>query len=228
MKSFIVPLAAACGACLCAVEIAGQSAPTMNQEPRHQRLTYIRNMRVFQLALAPGESTSDYMHDYDAVSVALTDGTIRTRRAGSEETPRARTQGSAEVADFTGAPATQRIENAGTSPYRAVVVENLRDRGWTTPTPLAAPATSLQRESRSFAVYDMRLNTATRSTNHVHQNPSFVVLISGVVQVQGGGGESEFRLEQNGRWFPSSGPEQPHSITLAAGSEAHVICVEAK
>jgi hypothetical protein len=62
----------------------------------------------------------------------------------------------------------------------------------------------------------------------LHENPTFVLLISGVVQVQGGGGESEFRLEQPGRWFPSSGSDQPHTLALAMGTDAHVICIEAK
>lgn len=208
---------------------AGQSAPTMNQEAHHQRLTYIRNMRVFQLMLAPGESTADYLHDYDAVTIPLANATIRTRRAGEDwGAARQRAQGAADVGEYTGAPVTQRVENTGTTPFRAIVAENLRDKGWTTPAALKAPGTSLQRASRSFAVYDMRLNAATPKTSHTHENPSFVVLISGVVQVQGGGGESEFRLEQPGRWFPSSGPDQPHTIAVVGTGDAHVICVETK
>ena len=38
--------------------------------------------------------------------------------------------------------------------------------------------------------------------------------MTGAVQVQGGGGESEFRLVQKGRRFPSSGPDQPHTLSL--------------
>lgn len=208
---------------------SGQSVATMNQETHHQRLTYIRNMRVFQVTLAPGESTADYLHDYDAVTIPLSTATIRTRRAGEDwGAARARALGTAEVGEYTGTPVTQRIENTGTTPFRAIVAENLRDKGWTMPAALKAPGTSLQRESRSFAVYDMRLNAATPSTNHTHQNPSFVFLVSGVVQVQGGGGESEFRLEQPGRWFPSSGADQPHTLTVVGTGDAHVICVETK
>ena len=44
----------------------------------------------------------------------------------------------------------------------------------------------------------MRLNAATPRTNHTHQNPSFIFLMSGAVQAQGGGGEFEFPLEQTG------------------------------
>lgn len=203
----------------------------MNQEPHHQRLTYIRNMRVFQLTLAPGESTADYVLDHDGAIIALTDGTVRVHRAGAGTgEPQAIAQGRADLSQFTGEPVTQRLENAGTTPLRAVVVENLRDRGWTMPAALAAPATTLRQENRSFAVYDMRLSAANPRTNHTHQNPSFIFIMSGAVMAQGGGGEFEFPLEQARTWwFPGSGPDQPHTLTLRDGStEAHVICVEAK
>jgi hypothetical protein len=220
-----------CAALLCGVVASGQSAPTMNQEPHHERLTYIRHMRVFELTLAPGESTADYLLDHDRAIVPLTDGTIRLHPAGADPlAPATVTQGRADLGQFTGEPVTQRIENAGTTPLRAISVENLRERGWSTPPALMAPGTTLQQESRSFAVHDMRLNATTPRTGHTHQNPTFIFLLSGAVQAQGGGGEFAFPLVQTGTWwFPGSGPDQPHTIELAKGSsEAHVMCVEAK
>ena len=229
MKPFIA-LLTACAMLLCVIAASGQSAPTMNQEPHHQRLTYIRHMRAFLLTLAPGESTADYVLDHDGAIVALSDATIRLLRAGAApREPAAVMQGRVDLGQFTGEPVTQRLENVGTTPLRAIVVENLRDRGWTAPPVLTAPGTSLQQESRSFAVYDMRLNAANPRTNHTHQNPIFVFLLSGRVEAQGGGGEFAFPLVQTGTWwFPGSGPDQPHTIELAGSGEAHVMCVEAK
>ena len=230
MKSFIRPLIG-CVVVLCGVTTFAQSAPPMDKEPHHQRLTYIRHMRVFQLSLAAGESTVDYLLDHDGAIVALTGATIRLQRAGAGTgNPQTVPQGRADLSQFTGEPVTQRLQNAGSGPMRAIVVENLRDRGWTTPAALMAPGTTLQRENRSFAVYDVRLTAATKSTTHVHQNPSFVFLVSGAVQAQGGGGESDFRLDPARTWwFPGSGPDQPHTLTLADGTtDAHVMCVETK
>jgi hypothetical protein len=229
MKPFIA-LLTACAMLLCVIAASGQSAPRMNQEPHHQRLTYIRHMRAFLLTLAPGESTADYVLDHDGAIVALSDATIRLLRAGAApREPAAVMQGRVDLGQFTGEPVTQRLENVGTTPLRAIVVENLRDRGWTAPPVLTAPGTSLQQESRSFAVYDMRLNAANPRTNHTHQNPIFVFLLSGRVEAQGGGGEFAFPLVQTGTWwFPGSGPDQPHTIELAGSGEAHVMCVEAK
>ena len=209
--------------------LIAQAAPTtMNNEPHFERLTYLRHMRVFEARIAPGDSTGDYLQDHDVMSISFGDTTFRSRRLGQDwDAPRTRTAWSAEAAPHTDAPITHRIENTGTTPLSMFVVENLRDRGWTMSPALAAPGTTLRQESRAFAVYDVRLDAATPQTNHVHPNPSFVFVVSGVVQVQGGGGESEFRLEQPGRWFPSSGQDQPHTLRLV-GNGAHAICVEAR
>jgi quercetin dioxygenase-like cupin family protein len=201
---------------------------TMNNESHFERLTYLRHMRVFEARIAPGESTGDYLLDHDVMSIPFSDTTLRSRRVGQDwEAPRARTEWSAEAVPYTEAPVTQRVENTGTTPLRMFLVENLRDRGWTMPAALTAPGTTLRQETRSFAIYDIRLDTATPQTNHVHPNPSFIFVVSGVVRVQGGGGESEFRLEEPGRWFPSSGPDQPHTLRVV-GNSAHAICVEAR
>jgi len=223
----IVGLSVVCGATLLAQ--SPSRAVTMNEESHHERLTYLRHMRVFEARVPPGESTADHLHDHDVTSVAVVDVTTRSLQAGKDWTaPRMRTAGSAETTVYTGAPATHRIENSGTAPLRLFIVENLRDGGWTSPAPLVAPGTALRQDARSFAIYDVRLSAATPRTNHAHENPSFVFLMSGAVQVQGGGGESEFRLEQTGRWFPSSGPDQPHTLTLVGTGDAHVVCVEAR
>ena len=82
----------------------------------------------------------------------------------------------------------------GTTPHRAFAIENLRDAKWTTQL-ITAPGTTLLEQSRSFAVYDVKLNGSAPKTNHVHQMPTVVMLMAGNVEVQGGGGESVFRME---------------------------------
>jgi hypothetical protein len=211
------------------VPMAQSGATTMNQEPHHTRHTYIRHMRVFEVTLPPGESTSDYALDHDVAIVTLADGVTRSRKAGADwSVPQNRSAATAELVEYTGAAVMMRMENVGPGPFRAFVVENLRDGAWSRPAVLRSAGTTIRQESRSFAVYDMRLSAETPRIVHVHENPSFVFLMSGAVQVQGGGGESEFRLDQLGRWFPTSGPDQPHTVSLAGGSDAHVVCVETR
>ena len=217
------------GLLACGAPLWGQSTDvSMNGEPHHRRLTYIRHMRVFEANLAPGESTLDFRDGHDVATLALGDGTIRLRRAGEDwSAPRMRAQGSTEFTTYTGAPLMHRIENAGATPYRMLAVENLRDGGWSTPPAIAAPGTTLREQARSFAVYDVHLNAGTPRTVHPHVNATLVVLMAGAVQAQGGGGEAEFRLDQPGRWFPTSGSDQPHTLVVVGTGEAHVVCIEA-
>ncbi len=140
-----------------------------------------------------------------------------------------RAQGSTVMATYSDTATTHALENVGATPYRMFVVENLRDAGsWSTAPPMVAPGTTLRQEGRSFAVYDIRLNAETPQTSHLHQNATLVVLLSGAVSVGGGGGQSDFLLEQTGRWFPSFGADQPHTLTSVGTGEAHVVCVEAR
>jgi hypothetical protein len=126
---------------------------------------------------------------------------------------------------YTGAPITHRIQNVGATPYRMFTVENLRDKGWATSTPIEAPGTKVVQQSRAFVVYDITLTAAAPQTMHEHENPTFTAVVSGTVEVQGGGGEEPFKLTGPGRWFPSFGEESPHTIT-ALGGDAHLIDVE--
>ena len=217
------------GLLACSASLWGQSADvSMDGEPHHRRLTYIRHMRAFEANLAPGESTIDYRDDHDVATLALGDGTIRLRRAGEDwSAARMRARGSTELTTYTGSPVVHRIENAGTIPFRMFAVENLHDGGWSTPPVIVAPGTTLREQARSFAVYDVRLNAGTPRTIHLHVNATLVVLMAGAVQAQGGGGEAEFRLEQPGRWFPTSGTDQPHTLAVVGTGEAHIVCIEA-
>ena len=219
------------GVLVCGASVWGQSARvTMNEEPHHELLTYVQHMRVFEMNLPAGDMTRDHVRDHDVATLALGNATTRSRIAGGDwSAPVMRVQGSAEITAYTDAPAVHGMENVGATPVRMFVVENLRDDGaWSTLPPIDAPGTTLRQEGPSFAVYDVRLNAETPQTRHVHQNPTLVVLLSGAVSVGGAGGESDFRLEQTGRWFPSFGVDQPHALASVGTGEAHVVCVEAR
>ena len=208
--------------------LLGQAAPSVNEDPSHKRLLYTAHLRMFDITVAPGGSTLDHSHDHDLVTVAVGEASVRTQAPGGEwSEPRSVPSGAVDVVAYTGAAAVHRIENVGKTPYRAFAIENLRDAKWTTPQLVTAPGTTLLEQSRSFAVYGVRLNGAAPKTSHVHQMPTVVMLIAGAVEVQGGGGESEFRMETPGRWFPSQW-DQPHTLTLVGSGPAHIVEVEAR
>lgn len=208
--------------------LLGQAAPSVNEDPSHKRLLFTAHLRMFDVTVAPGSSTLDHSHDHDVVTVAVGQATLRTRASGGDwSDPRPVASGAVDVASYTGASAVHQIENVGTTPYRAFAIENLRDAKWTTPQLITAPGTTLLEQSRSFAVYDVKLNGAAPKTSHVHQMPTVVMLMAGSVEVQGGGGESVFRMETPGRWILSQW-DQPHTLTLVGTGDVHVVEVEAR
>jgi hypothetical protein len=208
--------------------VAAQAIVPVGDEPHHKRALYTANVRLFEILVPAGAVTLDHSHDRDVAVVAIGDTTIRTRTVGKDwDPPRSYVPGGINLVTYTGASSAHRMENVGQTPYRVVAVENTREGGWTMPRILAAPGTTLTQESRAFAVYDIRLDSGTPRTSHVHQQPTVVVLIAGNVMVQGGGGESEFRIETPGRWFPSSW-EYPHTLSLIGAANARLIEVEAR
>jgi hypothetical protein len=208
--------------------LLGQAAPSVSEDPSHKRLLFTAHLRMFDVTVAPGGSTLDHSHDHDVVTVAVGQATLRTGGSGGGwSDPRPVASGTVDVASYTGTSAVHRIENVGTTPYRAFAIENLRDAKWTTPQLITAPGTTLLEQSRSFAVYDVKLNGAAPKTSHVHQMPTVVMLMGGAVEVQGGGGESVFRMETPGRWILSQW-DQPHTLTLVGNGDAHAVEVEAR
>src|SRR5262245_10501713 len=149
--------------------LLGQAVPSVNEDLSHKRLLFTAHLRMFDVTVAPGDSTIDHSHDHDLVTVAVGQATLRTRASGGDWSgPRPVAPGAVDVASYTGTPAVHRIENVGTTPYRAFAIENLRDAKWTTPQLITAPGTTLLEQSRSFAVYEVRLNGSASKTSHVH------------------------------------------------------------
>lgn len=220
--------AAAVFALYCGTFPLAQEPVPVSEEPHHKRVMYTAHLRMFEILVPPGTTTLDHAHDRDVAVVALGATTIRTRLAGQDwEAPRSYVPGGINLVAYTGTSAAHAMENVGKTPYRVFAVENMRETGWTMPRIIEAAATELLQQSRAFAVYEVRLSTSTPQTNHVHQQPTVVILLSGSVGVQGGGGESEFRVEAPGRWF-SSPSDHPHMLSLIGASDARLIEVEAR
>ena len=207
--------------------VLAQAPVRMADESHHKRVLYAAHIRLFEILVPPGATTLDHSHDRDVAVVAIGETTFRTRVTGKEwETPRSYGPGGINLVTYTGAAGAHALDNVGKTPYRVLAVENVREAGWTMPRMIEAPATGLLQQSRAFAVYEVRLSTSVPQTAHVHQQPTVVVLLSGGVEVQGGGGESEFRIAP-GRWFHSA-PDQPHTLSLIGAADARLIEVEAR
>ena len=99
-------------ASLCTLGVAAQSAAvSIANEPHHKRLLYTNDLRLWDVTLAPGESTPPFLYDYDAATLVIGGGTVNTHHGGE----------------------TARIENSGNAPYRALEIENVHEMKQTPP-----------------------------------------------------------------------------------------------
>jgi len=216
-------------ASFCAVSVAAQQgAPSINNEPHHKRLLYTSDLRLWDVTLAPGQATQPFVHDYDVATVVIGDGTLDIQRNGEALTPVApNARGSVIVAEHTGRPATYRIENNGTTEYRAFEIENMHEGNWPAAPPLTAPGSSVLKESRAFTIYDVRLKAGTPEVTHTHTGSTIVVLVDGALEQGGIGGTDPVRLRQPGQWL-SLPRFQAHVVSAVGNSDAHAIEIEVR
>ena len=210
-----------------AVQAQSQSA-SINNEPHHKRLLYTNDLRLWEVTLPPGQSTPPYRHEYDVATVVVGDGTLNIQRNGEQvSASSSNARGSVIVGEHTGTPATYRIENSGTTEYRALEVENMREGSWPPAQPFTAPGSSVLKESRAFTIYDVVLKPGSSEVMHNHMGATVIVLLSGTLEQAGIGGTDPVRLSQLGQWLPL--PRfQPHALTPVGSADAHAIEIEVR
>jgi hypothetical protein len=225
---------------LCVASIAAVAAAQipLNQEPRHRVVFENALFRILDVRVPPGDTTLDHLHDRDIVTVSMNEGAdTRIQSQGQAWTPRPRRPlGDAAVAEYAGKPGSHRVENVGSTPYQLFAVENLRASGWTTAPALAAPATTLSDDARSFRVYDVRLARETSQTSHVHAVATLTVLLTGKVMSEGSDAQAKAnapapvglkQLDQPGQWVYVPPGESHHLVRLGT-SDARVIEIEVR
>ncbi len=100
-------------------------AVPLSQEPHHHVILQNQETRVWELALAPHQSTLMHRHDHDYLAVILTPSEIQNVIEGKQPTT-----GHAGVGEvrFTTAPTAHRIVNMADGPHRSLVVEILNKK----------------------------------------------------------------------------------------------------
>src|SRR5258705_11630610 len=142
-------------ASLCAAgAVAQPGAASITNEPHHKRLLYTNDVRFWDVTLPPGQATQPFVHDYDVATVVIGDGTLNIQRNGEGLTQPAPNARSVIVAEHTGAPATYRSENKGTTENRAPETQNIHEGNRPAPAPCTAPRSAVLKESRAFPIYD--------------------------------------------------------------------------
>ena len=207
---------------------AQSAAASINNEPHHKRLVYTNDLRLWDVTLSPGQSTMPFLHEYDVATVVIADGMLNIQRNGEQlSAPAPNARGSVIVSEHTGAPATYRIENNGTTEYRALEVENMRESGWPAAQVLTAPGSSVLKESRAFTIYDVVLKAGSPEVMHNHTGSTIVVLLDGTLEQAGIGGTDPVRISQPGQWL-SLPRFQMHAVTPVGRTDAHVVEIEVR
>jgi len=216
--------------CAAAVSVlsAQSAAPPANNEPHHKRLLYTNDVRMFDVTISPGEATADHVHEYDMATLIIGDGTLRISRNGQDvAAPAPNARGSVIVTEHTGAPATYRVQNTGTTEYHALEVENVRDDGkWITPMPMIVEGTSVLQQTRAFTIYDEYLKPDMGEVRHTHTWSTIIILLEGVFEHGGIGGEEPVRYRRPGQWV--SIPRAASHYVSAVDGGAHIIEIEAR
>jgi quercetin dioxygenase-like cupin family protein len=206
-----------------------QSQPvSINNEAHHKRLLYTNELRLWDVTLPAGQSTVPFRREYDVATVVIGDGTLNIQRNGEAlSSPPPNTRGTVTVAEHTGAAATYRIENTGTTDYRAFEVENMREGSWPPAQLFTAPGSSVVKESRAFTVYDVVLKAGSSEVMHNHTGATVIVILGGTLEQAGIGGTDPVRISQLGQWLPL--PRfQPHALTPVGSTDAHAIEIEVR
>ena len=211
----------------------------VTEEPRHHVVFANAELRILDVNVPPGDTTLAHRHDFDIVTVSMTNGTNTRQQVPGQPWGAARPPrplGDASVAEYTGKPASHRVGNIGTSPYQLFAVENLRKGEWSTTPPAAALATTLTAESRDFRIYDVRLGRERPQTSHTHRRPTVVVLIGGTVMSDGPDSNAKAfapapvglkQLTQPGQWLLVPAGDAHYVVRLGA-DDARLVEIEVR
>lgn len=209
--------------CLCAAAIltgwAAAQVP-LEQEPRHHLEFANELLRVISPQIPPGDTTLEHVHTHDDATICIHGSEVRNKPSGGDwgKPGMVCTPGTAGSTEYTGKPRSHTVQNLGSGVYHLLLVENLRDSGWTDHQALHDEGLKMLRENRSFRIYEMD-SSGSPLAAHSHEVPTVIVLVSGEATA------GEKQLHQPGQWalVPAG---QSHQVMATAG--ARVVEIEVR
>ena len=226
------------GLSLCVLTTAVAAQVPVHHEPHHRTVFANADFRILDVHLAPGDSAADHRHDHDIVTVSMNAGTPTRIVAGGQTQNRPpRVLADTTIAEYTGKPASHKVDNVGSAPYQLFAVENLREaKSWATAAPMSALATTVLTDGRAFRVYDVKLATPTSQTTHTHAVPTVAVLINGIVMSEGPDTQAKAlapapvglkRLDSPGQWVLVPRGET-HTVVRLGNVDARLLEIEVR
>lgn len=192
----------------------------VDQEPRHHLEFANEWLRVISPQIPAGDTTLEHLHTHDDATVCIHGSEVRAKQPGADwsNPGKACMPGQVGATEYTGKPRSHTVQNVGSGVYHLVLVENLRESGWSNTEPLTAAGMKMIRENRSFRVYETELSGSS-DVVHSHDVPTVVILVSGEAMV------GDKRLDKPGSWaYVPAGDK--HQVT--AQGTARVIEIEVR
>jgi quercetin dioxygenase-like cupin family protein len=193
----------------------------MEKEPHHHLLFEDEVLSVLEPGIPAGDTTLEHLHAHDDASVCISGSNMRSRKHGADwsDVGKPCILGQISVGEYAGMPLSHTIQNTGPGVFHLIVVENMRESGWSTDSPAPSAATVLAKETRAFLIYEVGLDNGSRQTSHVHKKPTIVILVSGNVTT------GKQNLGQPGQWvlIPAGEPYK-----LSTLSEAKIVEIEVR
>ena len=209
--------------CLCVGALLGGMAAAqvpIDQEPRHHLEFTNEALRVISPQIPPGDTTLEHLHTRDEVTICIHGSSVRGKPHGGEwsKPGMACEPGRAGLTEYTGNPRSHTVQNMGSDVYHLVLVENLRENGWTAHEALNSTGLNVIRENRAFRIYDSDFSTSGVA-DHAHEVPTVIVLVSGEAMA------GDKKLDQPGNWavVPAG---KPHRLT--ARGTARIVEIEVR
>jgi quercetin dioxygenase-like cupin family protein len=211
----------------------------LSKEPRHRVTFENAQFRILDVNIPPGDTSLDHRHEFDIATVSMTSGTDTRLQSGGQPWGPVRPPrplGNATVAEYTGKPASHRIENVGTSAYQLFAVENLQTSGWSSASSVFGTAMVPATESRAFRIYDVRLARESAQATHTHAVPTIAVLISGKALSEGPDTQAKAnapapvglrQLDQPGQWILVPRGDTHHVVRLGT-ADARLVEIEVR
>ena len=193
-------------------------------------------MRILSVEVQPGVTTDEHRHDFDIVTVSMNAGTETRGSSGqqpAQERP-ARPLGDVAASEYTGKPASHKVQNVGKRAYQLLAVENRKKSGWTALAATTGIGTKMTQESRAFRIYDTQLSVKSTQSSHTHTSPTIAVLISGKVMSDGPDEKAKAfapapvglrQLDAPGQWIVIPAGDRHHLVRLGT-TDARVVEIE--
>ncbi|MEQ1579721.1 MAG: hypothetical protein ABL964_03930 [Steroidobacteraceae bacterium] len=199
------------------------------QESHHKFVFSDPAFKVLEVLIPKGEETLDHSHQLDVATVCIECADSKIREPGKPWGPRrVRQVGGFNVTEYVGRPGAHAIQNVGTGNFRLIGVENQHTSGWSTAEPLdSQPGITLGLETRSFRIYDVRIEPGAASAKHVHTVPAVVVLDTGDVAASDENARASRRLTKAGEWIvvPAG---TGHTLNVQGSRAAHLVEIEVR